>query len=868
MAVNSGTVRLDRSMKHLSGIVRHRAIYFGVSSLLVLLVMSLVAWLVNRDAEESLEFPLAKTLASYASTLEGGTINSRAMGAAILFGQENPVAKQLAMGKLPPDAPGVMPALDMLRTLYIAEAALLVDRKGTLVAYSNKDNVPGSGNDLSFRPYVRLAMQGTPNVYPAVGSITPTRGIYLAAPLRAAADSTSDPIGAVVIKIGADKLDGLLRSWNDGIGVLLSPQGVAFAASRDDWVFRTTGTMDALRLAGIRESRQFGGVFDRPPAPLPFTLDMAEATIDGTRYAVRSLPLEWNDPKGDWVLAFMERRPPWWTRWNVLSFGGLAGLITALALFWFYLLARNAYLLDIMNIRLQYSEKVLRRSDALLKESQSIAGLGTYTLDITTGRWESSEVLDKVFGIDAAYARTPEGWLALVHPDDRAMTSGHLKNDVLGLHKGFNKEFRVITHNEHALRWVHGLGKLELDAQGRPLKMHGTIQDISERRQAAEEIRGSMRMLEEKELAKTRFLAAAGHDLRQPLAAANLFIDALEFSGPRPDQDTIIQRLKQAMATFNGLLDTLLNISKLDAGIIKPEHMLIHASELASWLDENFAPLATDKGIAFKLYFPAREGLAVRSDIGLLKSVLMNLVSNAIKFTAKGGILVSMRRRGDEALFQVWDTGAGIKPEHLEKVFDEFYQVNNPQRDRTRGLGLGLAIAKRAVLLLGGQIACRSQFERGSVFEFRLPLAPGPGERTLVNAADAGPDEAPRRAFARGRTFVVVEDDALVAQALVNLLEGLGGQVVCFHSGEEALRSNRLDHADYYIVDYMLGGSLNGIQFLSLLRERLARTVQAVLMTGDTSPSFIRDAADLHWPVLHKPVHASRLISCLAPQAR
>ena len=226
-----------------------------------------------------------------------------------------------------------MSALDTLRTLYLADVVLLVNKQGMVVAYSSKDNMRGTGRELSFRPYVKLAMQGTPNVYPAVGVISPDRGIFLAAPLRATMNPTSEAIGAIVVKVGADKLDALLKSWTDGSAVLLSPQGVVFASSREDWLFRLTGEVSANRIADIQRTRQFGKVFDHTqPHPLSFTLDSPEASIDGVRYAVRSLSLEWNDPAGDWMLAFLERRAPWWTHWSVLGFAGLAGLITALGI--------------------------------------------------------------------------------------------------------------------------------------------------------------------------------------------------------------------------------------------------------------------------------------------------------------------------------------------------------------------------------------------------------------------------------------------------------------------------------------------------------------------------------------------------------
>lgn len=846
-------------------IVRFPGAYFAFSALLTVSVMAVAGWLAERDFERGLEAPLEAALGSYAATLEGGTINSRAMGAAILFGLENKEAKAAASGRLPPGDPRVLADLELLRTTYLADVALLANSKGTVIAYRNSDDVRGTGADLSFRPYVQRALLGMANVYPAVGILSPQRGIFLSAPLHAGTAAASPVIGAVVVRVGADKLDMLLRSWTGGAVLLLSPQGIVFASSRDDWLFHSGTDMDAGKLDELRRSRQFGGLFARTaPAPLPFSLDTGQTSVDGVPYAVRSIALDWDDPNGDWRLTFLARRPPWWTRVHVLGLAAIAGLVTALLTGWYYVMTRNAYALDVMNAR-------LRKSDELLKESQEIAGLGTYTLDIASGRWESSELLDHLFGIDAAYVRSIEGWAQLIHPDDREAVLQHLQQDVIGRRRALNREFRIVTRDGGRVRWVHGLGKLELDAAGNPVELHGTVQDISERKRAEEEISQSLRMLEDKELAKTRFLAAAGHDLRQPLAAANLFIDALKTGPATPHQEKIISRLEQAMITFNGLLDTLLNISRLDAGVIKPEPEPINATELANWLEQSFAPLAVEKRIAFRLHFPMTKPLAIHGDPGLVRSALMNLVSNAIKFTAQGGVLVSIRRRGGEALFQVWDTGVGIEAEHLERVFDEFYQIGNPQRDRSQGLGLGLSIAQRAIGLMGSTVTCRSQSGRGSVFAFRLPLAQHGEAKEGGGAQAAGPGfsgDVTDTEFARGKHFVVVEDDALVAQGLVTWLEGMGGRVTSFHCAEDALNRRDIAEADYYIVDYMLSGRLSGIHFLNALALQAGRGICAVLVTGDTSPAFFREAASLAWPVLHKPVQISGLAAALRAQSR
>lgn len=392
------------------------------------------------------------------------------------------------------------------------------------------------------------------------------------------------------------------------------------------------------------------------------------------------------------------------------------------------------------------------------------------------------------------------------------------------------------------------------DGGGKVFGVFGISRDITELNEYRNELKRS-------ELAKTRFLASAGHDLRQPLTAANMFIHALKSTALSELQIRHVQNLGHAMSTFSDLLDALLNISRLDAGVIKPEYGLIDVSEILIWLEQNFAAQARERGLSFRLYFPMSYRLHIRSDRGLMKAVLMNLVSNAIKFTEQGSILVSARRRGRHVLFQVWDTGIGIPEAEQEHIFDEFYQVDNPQRDRASGLGLGLSISRRSIALLGGEIRCRSQRHRGSVFCFQLPLAAlsAPIQPRDDQAAMSAADQR----FVSGKKFVVVEDDIMVAQAIAAVLQGLGGIVECFHSAEQARCDASAQQADCYIVDHMLGGALSGVQYLNRLSETAQRPVRAVLITGDTSSRFIRESADFPWPVLFKPVELSELLAAL-----
>lgn len=390
--------------------------------------------------------------------------------------------------------------------------------------------------------------------------------------------------------------------------------------------------------------------------------------------------------------------------------------------------------------------------------------------------------------------------------------------------------------------------------------------DITERTRVLAALNNTMRQLEAKELAKTRFLAAAGHDLRQPLAAARLFIDALELTPLDHKQTRILESLQKSMVTFNGLLDALLNISKLDAGVIRPELRTLPVAELMAWVDETFTTPAEEKQLTLRLHFPLSGYLAVHSDGHLVKSVLMNLISNAIRYTNHGSVLVSARRVGDRVRFQVWDTGVGIDAAHRDRIFDEFYQVDNPQRDRSQGLGLGLSIVRRALDLLGARIECRSRSGHGTMFSFSLPRAeiciPQPQEWRLPESSERKPDAT----TLSGALVLLVEDDMMVAEAMINYLEQIGARVSHHVDAESALIWSLTERFDYVVADYMLAGKLNGMAFLRQLQERESQRIKAVLLTGDTSATTLKQAAQLPWPLLHKPVEMVRLLALLLEQ--
>ncbi|MCC6207061.1 MAG: PAS domain S-box protein, partial [Gammaproteobacteria bacterium] len=443
----------------------------------------------------------------------------------------------------------------------------------------------------------------------------------------------------------------------------------------------------------------------------------------------------------------------------------------------------------------------LQRRERQLAEAQSIAHIGSWEYNPSTRRLAWSVEMFRIYGVNPeTHPPSVDGMMALVHMDDRPTMRTWI-NDCAAGRRPHALEFRILRPDGE-MRYMEGHGHLVTNERGRPSYLAGTCQDVTERKSSELKLADTMLMLREKEFNKSRFFAAAGHDLRQPLTAANLFIGALKTTELTPKQRKIVSHLDQAMTNFNELLSSLLNISRLDAGVITPEHRAISITVLFSWLSNSFAQLAHQKDIDFTIRPPVRWDTHILGDSNLIKTALSNLVSNAIKFATGGKVLICARARGNGVLLQVRDNGPGIPAASIASVFDEFVQLNNPQRDMSKGVGLGLSIAKRALSLLNSELICRSRTgaRSGTVFEFSLPSA-----NLAEHAAETGGlaiqfAREQCESFVRGKRFVIVEDDRLIAEAFDLSLRRMGGFVRRFSNAEDAISQADIDKTDCYIV--------------------------------------------------------------------
>lgn len=365
---------------------------------------------------------------------------------------------------------------------------------------------------------------------------------------------------------------------------------------------------------------------------------------------------------------------------------------------------------------------------------------------------------------------------------------------------------------------------------------------------------------EQASAAKSRFLASASHDLRQPLHTVGLFVDVLDQRVRDSEGRIIINNIRSSLNSLEDLFRALLDISKLDAGVFLPRIQDFPINLLLDRLRTDYAPLAEEKGLALRV---VPSGLMVRSDPLLLDRLLRNLISNAVNYTCRGGIVIGCRRRAARARIQVWDSGIGIPDDKQSEIFQEFYQIDNPERDRDKGLGLGLAIVDRIARLLGHRLELRSRPESGSVFSVEIPAVDSGSPR---DEQDAVPKPESGGVDLAGCFMVVVEDDRAVLEATRKLLEEWGCRVLAAVSADEALQQLARDAArpDLIVADYRLPEGNTGVQVIRRLRAELKADIPGILVTGDTASSSLRDIQISGYPLLHKPVRPAKLRALLS----
>jgi signal transduction histidine kinase/CheY-like chemotaxis protein len=386
------------------------------------------------------------------------------------------------------------------------------------------------------------------------------------------------------------------------------------------------------------------------------------------------------------------------------------------------------------------------------------------------------------------------------------------------------------------------------------------VTDVNAIKTAEAAMRTAMEQAEQANQAKTRFLAAASHDLRQPLHALGMFVAALEERVRGRETRQIVENVGLTVEALESLLNALLDISKLDAGAVRPEFADLQLAPLLQRLHAEYVPQAREKGLRFRLVPSAA---SVRSDPALLESVVRNLLSNAIRYTNSGAVLVGCRRRGTHIVLEVRDSGVGIPPDQIANVFREFYRLDEVTGNSAPGAGLGLAIVERTARLLGHRLEVQSELGRGSIFRIELPQV----EAADRISATARPTELLGDPL-RGCSLIVIDDDRLVLESMRRLLEGWGCRVLAAGSAEAALIGiDAFGMPDLIVADYRLRIG-TGPQAIEAIRRRLQNRTPAIIITGETGRGEPGDLATAGLVVLRKPIAPAKLRSLLSHSLR
>lgn len=360
---------------------------------------------------------------------------------------------------------------------------------------------------------------------------------------------------------------------------------------------------------------------------------------------------------------------------------------------------------------------------------------------------------------------------------------------------------------------------------------------------------------------KSVFLASASHDLRQPLHALDLQLDILGNAMQEQSLQVMLANAKQSSKALGGLLNALLDVSKLDAGVVEVNSQIVDLHHVLREITDEWQPQFLKFGRELRL---KTVSVVVESDLILLKRILRNLISNALSHT-EGNVLLGMRRRGQCIRIEIWDQGEGLKEAELEKIFSEFYQLKNSERDRNKGLGLGLAIVRRLAGLLQHPISVKSREGKGSCFSLELPLLSG---SLLAGATSLSMQDERNNSYDVSGLFVlVVEDELPIRESMLQLLRSWECEVLVAATGQDAvqeLRECNYPAPDVIIVDYRLREGETGLQVAGEVHALFEKSIPTIVVTGDTSLDLHGKYPGLGYKLLHKPLEAARLKEVLA----
>ncbi len=528
------------------------------------------------------------------------------------------------------------------------------------------------------------------------------------------------------------------------------------------------------------------------------------------------------------------------------------------------------------------TEAALRESEARWQFALEGAGDGVWDLDVPTSTVFYSKRFKEVLGYSEAEIGTAlNEWTSRIHPADVSRVMADLQPHLDGVAQHYVNEHRMRC-KDGSYKWILDRGLvITRDVAGKPQRMVGTHSDITQRKQMEERLRQTANTLEQRvlertqalhaaQLSKTRFFAAASHDLLQPLNAARIFASSLAEQRGLSDANLhIVQRIDSALLGAEEVIDVLVDVAKLDTGAVRAVIEDLDLHELLAGLTDQFSPIAERRNLQLRVG-PCK--VIVRSDRRLLRRVVQNLISNALRYTASGGVLVGVRRLpGAQIRVDVVDTGPGIPDESISEIFEEFRRGGHSSPWGEKGLGLGLAICMRICDLLGHKLSVNSVPGRGSIFSLSL------GDFHVNTDVVSLATPIARTQFSLSQIRVLCVDDNIeVLDAMITLLRSWDVPYEQASDLSSALEAARISRPDVVIVDYQFddahsgkGHSGDGLQIIAALRDLYPKPPPMAIMVTANRTVALKDATkNLGIALLQKPLRAARLRSLLESASR
>jgi len=501
--------------------------------------------------------------------------------------------------------------------------------------------------------------------------------------------------------------------------------------------------------------------------------------------------------------------------------------------------------------RRRHEAAILER-ERRLEEALRAGGVMAFDWDLSAANVRYSQNAVQILGIGAQAIRSAE-WLDRIHPDDLPQVTACIDGARLG-GGSHSAIFRYMRTDGGGEVWLEQIAVTQFSPAGKPVRVHGLAADITERKRFEEEISRARKTAELADRAKSSFLAAASHDLRQPLQTLRFLHGALEHHHRDGEVCKLVAGMGRSLDTMSSILSSLLDVNQLESGSLRPSRSDFTVNEMFTSLEADFLPAIEERGLRLRL---VRSALVVQSDRRMLEEMIRNLLSNAVRYTDHGTILLGCRRAGGKVRIEVWDSGIGITEDQLPLIFEEYYQsADGAERG---GFGLGLAIVRRLAKILDHRLGVRSARGRGTGFSIEVPC----GQQSVTTQGSLTSQDHQRDSFAG--TILVVEDESSVRTSLNRLLKakGIGAMVVATGDDALALIREKDVSPDLILCDYNLRGSANGLESIKTLRAALARDVPAIVMTGDTRVKTMEAITSHDISVLIKPFVADELMQLI-----